>query len=309
MIIRLSKQSTRPGGSARTASVPARSGLMRAAPAARALLLATLMLSGAACSEDPESPRPGTPAGIERAEAEAALKRGFDDILAHADSMDDALRPVPLMSASERRALRRYLNPQQLERARALGVRPGDSAAVAAATESGRLVPLSDTTEYWIVRELDHSMALVVPSVRDLLTEIGERFHARLDSLGVPPIRMEVTSVLRTPETQAALRGVNPNAAGGTSTHEYGTTIDIAYNSFAAPANLGEWFDAGAATWLEPHLGRVAATFAESVAARRSRELEAVLGKVLLEMQQEGKVMITRERQQPVFHMTLARRY
>lgn len=309
MTIEPSRQTTpavRPPG---MSPVPGPAPFLRRAWRIRAFLVAAITLGGTGCSEDPDDPSPDSPAGIERAQAEAALQRGFDDIVAHADSMDDALRPVPLMSPSERRALRRYLNPQQLERARALGVRPGDSASIAAALEAERLVPLSDTTEYWIVRELEHSMPLVVPSVSDLLTEIGERFHARLDSLGVPPVRMEVTSVLRTPETQAALRGVNPNAAGGTSTHEYGTTIDVAYNSFAAPASLGDWFDAGAATWLEPHLERVATTFAESVAARRARELEAVLGNVLLEMQQEGKVMVTRERQQPVFHMTVARSY
>lgn len=272
-------------------------------------LLATIALGASACDEDGPTLRPGSPADDDRAEAVAALERGLDDILAHADSMDDALRPVPLLTGSQQGALRRYLNAQQLERARALGVRPPDSAALASAREAGRLVELEDSTEYWVVRELDHSESLVVPDVQALMTEIGERFHARLDSLGVPPVRMEVTSVLRTAESQAELRRINPNAAGGTSTHEFGTTLDVAWNSFAAPANLADWFDAGAAEWLEPHLARVAATFAETVAARRSREIQTVLGEVLLEMQREGKVMVTMERQQPVFHMTLARGY
>jgi hypothetical protein len=34
----------------------------------------------------------------------------------------------------------------------------------------------------------------------------------------------------------------------------------------------------------------------------------AVLGKVLLELQQEGAVMVTLEELQPVFHLTVARR-
>ena len=268
-----------------------------------------LLLALQACGDDGPTLRPGEPRDDERAEAIAALERGLEDILAHGDSMDDALRPLPLLTGGQAAALRRYLNEEQLERARALGVRPGDAASLEAAREAGRLVELEDSTEHWVVRELEHSEPLVVPDVRTLLTEMGERFHARLDSLGIPTVRMEVTSVLRTAESQAELRQVNPNAAGGTSTHEFGTTLDVAWNSFAAPAELDDWYDAAAAEWLAPHLERVAATFAETVAARRSRELQAVLGEVLIEMQREGKVMVTMERQQPVYHMTLARGY
>lgn len=289
---------------------------MRALPSGRGWrarpavpLLATVLLGLSACNDAEPTLRFPAAGGDDRAEVVAALERGLDDILAHADSMDAALRPLPLLTGAQQGALRRYLNAQQLERARALGVAPGDSASLAAARRAGRLVVLEDSTPYWIVRELDHSEPLVVPGVVALLTEIGERFHARLESLGVPRVRMEVTSVLRTAESQAELRRTNPNAAGGTSTHEFGTTLDVAWNSFAAPQELDDWFDAGAAEWLAPHLQRIAATFAETVAARRSRELQAVLGEVLIEMQREGKVMVTMERQQPVYHMTLAGGY
>jgi hypothetical protein len=63
------------------------------------------------------------------------------------------------------------------------------------------------------------------------------------------------------------------------------------------------------AAWLEPHLAWVAGMLAETVAARRSRELMAILGNVLLEMQGEEKIMVTLERLQPVYHVTVARRY
>lgn len=276
----------------------------------RALVGVMLVTAAGGCSDDAGGGiATGRSADGARARVQEALERGFDQILERADSMDEALRPLPLLTASEQAALRRYLNAQQLERARALGVHPSDSAELAAAREAGRLVPLEDSTGHWVVRELDYSVALVVPDVRELLTEIGERFHAGLDSLGVAPVRMEVSSVLRTADDQARLRRSNPNAAGGTSTHEFGTTLDVLYSSFAAPADLGDWYDLRDAEWLDAHLSRVAASFAETVAARRSRELQAVLGQVLIEMQREGKVMVTLERQQPVFHMTLARRY
>ena len=40
------------------------------------------------------------------------------------------LRPVPLMRPAEEEALRRYLAPAHLERARRLGVRAGDAAGI-----------------------------------------------------------------------------------------------------------------------------------------------------------------------------------
>ena len=52
---------------------------------------------------------------------------------------------------------------------------------------------------------------------------------------------------------------------------------------------------------------RITALALERVAARYSRELQKILGDVLREMQSEGLVMVTLERQQPVYHLTVAR--
>jgi hypothetical protein len=46
----------------------------------------------------------------------------------------------------------------------------------------------------------------------------------------------------------------------------------------------------------------------ETAAARKSRELQALLGHVLSELQRSGDVLVTLERQQPVYHITVARR-
>lgn len=291
-----------------TAQLLRRCGQLVGRVAATTALAVPLAVTGA-CAGEGEPSAGGDPVEAARAQTIAALDSAFEQILARADSMDDALRPIALLTGSEQGALRRYLNEQQLERARALGARPADTSEIAALRSAGRLVPLEDSTAHWVVRELDHSIALLTPDTRAMLVELGERFHERLDSLAVPRVRMEVTSVLRTAESQSELRESNPNAAGGRSTHEYGTTLDVAYSSFAAPARVDSWYDAEVADWLEAHLRRVAATMAETVAARRSRELQAILGQVLIEMQREGKVMVTLERQQPVFHATVARRY
>jgi hypothetical protein len=235
----------------------------------------------------------------------AALDRSFERIQAYGDSLDDILQPVPFLVPAERAALRRYLQAEHLARARALSVRPADQTERERMVADGRLVILADSTEHWVLRRPGRSTALVTPSTRVLLSLLGERFQQRLVEMGLPEFRLEITSTFRTAEDQAALRTRNPNAAAGTSAHEYGTTVDVSYRAFAAPAESGlEW--APSEPWLEPYLRAVAEGITERVAGRRSGELQTILGGVLRRMQDEGLVMVTLEEQQPVFHLTVA---
>lgn len=250
-------------------------------------------------------------AGAQRnaGDVERAIAREMALIRARADSIDAIFQPLPLLRPAQEAALRRFDNNAQLAAARRLGIEPNTPrASLERLVSAGRLARLADSTEHWVVRKLDHSSPYVTQDASAALREIGERFHRALARLGLPPYRMEVTSALRSGEDQSALRRTNVNAAAGESTHQYGTTFDVAYSAFAAPARRGRAATPDA-PWLAPHLDWVAATLAESVAARRSREMMAILGNVLIEMQNEGKVMVTLERLQPVFHMTVARRF
>ncbi|HSK17502.1 MAG TPA: DUF5715 family protein [Longimicrobiales bacterium] len=277
----------------------------------RRVLLAVLVLMTVACADESADTVEVT-AGAGGDELRSGVEEVLDDAIARiaqlSDSIDDILQPVPLLTPGQEAALRRFGNDAQLARARSLGARPADSMELAALRQSGRLVALEDSTELWAVRELDHSAALVTPDAHALLTRIAERFQERITALGLPRYRLEVTSVLRTADSQSALRQTNPNAAAGTSTHEFGTTLDIAYSSFAAPRDPELGIDTSGAPWLAPRLEWFAAASLEAAAARKSRELQAILGAVLLDMQQAGDVMVTLERQQPVYHLTVARR-
>jgi hypothetical protein len=238
----------------------------------------------------------------------AALARETARIRERADSIEAIFQPLPLLRPAEEAEMRRFLNPQQLAAARRLGIRPNTGAAeLEQLVAAGRLVRLADSTDVWVVRDLAFSVPLVTPDAAALLQEIGERFQAALARIGVPAYRVEVTSVLRSAEDQQRLRAVNPNAAAGESTHQYATTFDIAYNAYAPPAAPIVRPEIPEAAWLEPFLLDYAALRAETVAARRAAEMQAILGRVLIELQQEGKVMLTLERLQPVFHMTVAR--
>ena len=276
-----------------------------------------LLAVAAACAPggpaDDDADRPGgrTAAGTSGSgPEETALRLTLERAHALADSIEETLRPVPLMRPADEANLRRYGQSVQLPRAQALGVRARDEAELEALTRSGRLVPLEDSTRFWVLRDLRSSRPLVTPDTRVLLERLAEAFQARLAGMGIPPYRLEITSVLRSAADQADLRRSNVNAAAGVSTHEYGTTVDIAYSAYAPPQELPEGLVAAgdAPPWMAPYLDGLARPVLESVSARKSRELKAILGEVLREAQSDGLVLVTLERLQPVYHITVARR-
>lgn len=196
--------------------------------------------------------------------------------------------------------LSRDVNAIQTARARRVGIPRG--AAVDELVRSGQLVQLEDTTALWVLRELDYSVPYVTPATRALLLEIGRRFQQRLDSLGVPRYRIEITSVLRTPEAQSELRRRNANAAREVSAHEFGTTVDIAYRSYGAPGQ-----DTVAGVPLAGELRAWTDSIMTETARARGAELQAVLGRILRELRAEGRVLVRMERRQTVYHITVAR--
>jgi hypothetical protein len=237
----------------------------------------------------------------------AEWERMHSRIVAQVDSIDRALLRVRPLSSAEQGELRRDLNATQIATARRLGIPRG--AEVEPLVRSGRLVRLADTTAHWIVRELDFSQPYVTPDAHAMLVELGERFHARLDSLGLPRYRFEITSVLRTRADQAALIRVNANASRGLSAHELATTVDVAYRRFAPPEGLLEELDLQARPPLDAVAREVHDSLLVETASVRGSELQAVLGRVIREMRAEGKLLVRMERRQTVYHMTVARRY
>jgi hypothetical protein len=214
-----------------------------------------------------------------RAATVVQIERMLSQTIRRADrlagSANRILAPLPVMTPAEEGALRRFQNAAHVARARALGVRVGNQAATDSLLSSGLLVQLEDSTQHWIVRR-GSSPAHVVPHLRALLEVLAGRFQERLAGLGLPPYRIEVTSALRTSERQAELRQSNANAA-------------------AVP------------TELAPHLERIVDLALESVSARKSRELGAIFSRVLREAQAEGLALVLYERQQTVYHLTVAR--
>lgn len=230
------------------------------------------------------------------------------------ERVEARLDSLPGLILSVRRTLRRHLNDDHVARGRALGVpAPGDTAAIERLVAAGELVRLQDSTGHWVVRELDQSLPYVTPEKKTVLEQLGDRFHARLHERGLPPFRFEISSALRTTELQQVLRARNANASETRSSHEFGTTVDIAYNEFSPPAPEGwaPWREAvpgpdEASGGLRRQLDAIAQARLDSLGNAYSDHLKGELGAVLQAMQAEGRLWPLYERSQPVFHTTLA---
>ena len=274
---------------------------MRTSPLILVLLLSSCGRAEREREASVEAARAATVVQIERMLSETI--RLADRL---AGSADRILRPLPVMTPSEEEALRRFLSATHLARARALGVRVASRDATDSLLAAGRLIQLEDSSHHWIVRR-GTSPAYVVPHLRSLLEVLSGRFQERLAEMGLPPYRLEVTSALRTSERQERLRRSNANAAAGVSSHEFGTTVDLSYAAFAPPADRPGEIVAGLPAEFAPHLERIVDLALESVSARKSRELGAIFSQVLWEAQAEGLALVIYERQQTVYHLTVAR--
>lgn len=214
-------------------------------------------------------------------------------VAARRDSVRAAFARARPLGAREVAELRQDVNAGQIATARTLGVRAGGAAEIERLKRQGRLVYLGDSTVYWVLRDMDHSVPWVTPDARAMLAELGRRFHARLDRLGLPRYRMKVTSALRTDETQEELRRINSYASRTVSAHEFGTTVDVSHERFAVPAGTGE---------METEM-------LEEVGKEHAKVLQAELGRAIAEMRGAGQLHVMMENMQPVYHMTVARRF
>ena len=252
-----------------------------------------------AAAARPAPPVQTPPPPMTAADSAAARAR----IAARGDSLRAAFARVSVLRWREVWGLRRDKNAEQIATAQSLGVRASGEAEIRRLVREGRLVELGDSTPYWVLRRMEHSVPYVTPDARAMLAELGKRFHQRLDSLGLPRYRMKVTSVLRTDETQAALRKINANASQTVSAHEFGTTMDVSHERFAVPAHASG--SAGGAQ----EMTEMEVEMMEEVGKEHGKALQAELGRALTEMRGQGALHVMMEDAQPVYHMTVAKRF
>jgi hypothetical protein len=247
---------------------------------------------GARVSTKPSPPPPAPPPTAE----DSARARAH--VAALADSVRAAFARAKPLTAREVAELRQDKNAEQVATAQSLGIRAGGQAEIERLERAGRLVALGDSTEWWVLRDMDHSVPYVIPDAKAMLAELGRRFQARLARLGLPPYRLKVTSALRTADTQEDLRKINTYASRTVSSHEFGTTMDVSHERFAVPAHLRT-----AGTGAE----EMEADSLEAIGKENAKAMQAELGRAILEMRSEGLLYVMMENLQPVYHMTVRR--
>ena len=238
----------------------------------------------------------------------AAYTDALDVALARQDSALGALgrrfEQIDDLKTAQEQRLRRNRNAAHVAAAREAGVgRVDGTETIERLVDEGRLVPLRDSI-YYHIQKLDYSVPYVTPATAEALRTLGERFQARLAEAGLPRYRYVISSVLRTGENQRALRQINPNATGGVSSHEFGTTLDVVFHTYVY---LDDPADALAPTpypVLDARLEPLRVRAFDALGMRYWQELQGMLGRVLIEMQNEGTFLVLLEREQPVFHIT-----
>ncbi|MBR4044724.1 MAG: hypothetical protein IKJ10_08815 [Bacteroidaceae bacterium] len=172
-------------------------------------------------------------------------------------------------------------NGVQLKAAAQFGIKQPLKNRDAAEDVKDGLVRIKDNSHYSIAK-LTHSIPYLIDGAAELLDMIGKNFLDSLESKGLNPNKIIVTSVLRTQEDIKKLqKSGNPNAVKN-SAHCYATTFDIAY----------AYYDK---TWFKYF------RFCESV---DPETLKKVLGEVLRDLRKQKKCYVKYEVKQRCFHIT-----
>ena len=172
-------------------------------------------------------------------------------------------------------------NGVQLKSAAQFGLKQPLKNRDAADNVKDGLVRIRSNSHYSIAK-LTHSIPYLTDGAAELLDMIGKNFLDSLESKGLNPNRIIVTSVLRTQEDIKKLqKSGNPNAVKN-SAHCYATTFDIAY----------AYYDK---SWFKDF------RFCESV---EPETLKKVLGEVLRDLRKQKKCYVKYEIKQRCFHST-----
>ena len=171
------------------------------------------------------------------------------------------------------------LNDAHLVAAKKIGVKPLKNRE-AAEKLGGKVVEIKSGKLYQ-VDSLTHSIPFLVPKASALLDSIGANFLDSLESKGLNPNQVIVTSVLRTQDDVKRLSKRNVNASQN-SAHVYGTTFDITYKRFFK---------------VEDPDGR-------PMQDVRADTLKLVLSEVLRDLKKKEKCYIKYELKQACFHIT-----
>lgn len=137
---------------------------------------------------------------------------------------------------------------------------------------------LVENSDYLEIDELRYSVPYLTAGAAGELSRIARAFNDSLTRKQLPVYKLVCSSILRTEEDVTRLRrSGNPNASDN-SAHCYGTTFDITYTRYARDEETDEF--------MQPF------------------ELTKVLGEVLRDEKNAGRILVKYERKEHCFHIT-----
>ena len=171
-------------------------------------------------------------------------------------------------------------NGVQLKSARKFGIKQTLKNRDAADDVKDSLVHIRNNNHYSIAK-LTHSIPYLTNGATELLDMIGKNFLDSLESKGLNPNRIIVTSVLRTQEDIVKLQRANPNSVKN-SAHCYATTFDITYARY----------------------DKIKFKNFRRCESVEKETLKKVLGEVLRDLRKQNKCYVKYEVKQRCFHIT-----
>ena len=190
---------------------------------------------------------------------------------------------VDFLTASEKKALKKYPNSYHLEIAKKKGIkRPFRSKEELLNNSSFyintyNLDKINDN-KYYELSGLIYSLPYLKKDAKEFLDDLGRQFQSTLNKNGLRIYRFSISSVLRTLDDQKDLRKTNVNATDNNSSHYYGRTFDLSQTRF---------FEQGVS---------------DPIYSYRLRNL---LLRELLKMQEEGRCYVLLENQTKCIHVTV----
>ena len=135
-----------------------------------------------------------------------------------------------------------------------------------------------EESDYLTIDELRYSVPYLTASAASELNRIAKAFNDSLVRKQLPVYKIVCSSILRTEEDVTRLRkSGNPNASDN-SAHCYGTTFDITYTKYDREEETDEF--------MQPF------------------ELTKVLGEVLRDERNAGRILVKYEKKEHCFHIT-----
>ena len=171
-------------------------------------------------------------------------------------------------------------NGVQIKSARKFGIKQTLKNRDAADDVKDSLVHIKDNSHYSIAK-LTHSIPYLTNGAAGLHDIIGKNFLDSLESKGLNPNKIIVTSVLRTQEDIEKLQKSNPNSVKN-SAHCYATTFDITYARY----------------------DKIKFKKLRRCESVEKETLKNVLGEVLRDLRKQNKCYVKYEVKQRCFHVT-----